>query len=66
MAFVVLRQAGAASTGDLETFARERLANYKRPRSWRLVDALPRNASGKVQKFALREREWQGREKRIN
>ncbi|MBT2640762.1 fatty acid--CoA ligase [Bacillus sp. ISL-41] len=31
------------------------LANYKRPRKYLFVDALPRNASGKIQKFMLRK-----------
>jgi HIP---CoA ligase len=32
------------------------MANYKVPRFVKLVDALPMNATGKVTKFALRER----------
>jgi fatty-acyl-CoA synthase len=40
---------------DLEAFTRERLAPYKVPKRWLFTDALPRNASGKVQKFRLRE-----------
>ncbi|RZV42328.1 MAG: fatty acid--CoA ligase, partial [Acidimicrobiales bacterium] len=34
-------------------WAREHMANYKVPRSIRFVESLPRNASGKVQKFKL-------------
>ncbi|KOP82891.1 fatty acid--CoA ligase [Cytobacillus solani] len=34
----------------------EELANYKRPRQYIFCDALPRNASGKIQKFMLRKR----------
>ncbi len=41
--------------GDIEAFCREHLAGYKRPRDVVLVDALPRNASGKVLKTRLRE-----------
>jgi malonyl-CoA/methylmalonyl-CoA synthetase len=33
---------------------KERLAGYKRPKLVRMVDALPRNAMGKVEKAALR------------
>ena len=45
-------------------FCRERLAHFKCPTDV-LFEALPRTSTGKVQKFALRERMWQGQEKRI-
>jgi len=44
------------SETDVIEFARVRLAGYKRPTVVEFVDALPRNASGKVLKTALRER----------
>jgi fatty-acyl-CoA synthase len=40
----------------LEAFARERLAPYKVPKRWVFADELPITASGKVQKFLVRER----------
>lgn len=56
MAFVVLRP-GASATGDeIVAWARDRMANYKAPRSVAIVDELPMNATGKVLKFELRER----------
>lgn len=42
---------------ELQQFARNRLAEYKRPRWVEFVDALPTTATGKVQRFKLRERE---------
>jgi benzoate-CoA ligase family protein len=42
--------------GELQQFARARLADYKRPRWVEFVDALPTTATGKVQRFKLRER----------
>lgn len=44
------------SLEDLDTFVAERLANFKRPRTIRLVDELPRNALGKVVKSHLLDR----------
>ncbi len=41
---------------EIESHCREHLAAYKRPRRVAIVDALPRNASGKVLKTVLRER----------
>jgi malonyl-CoA/methylmalonyl-CoA synthetase len=43
------------AVADLEAFAAERLAPYKRPRAVRVVDALPRNVMGKVLRGELRE-----------
>ena len=43
------------SPPDLIAWARDRMANFKVPRRVVEVEALPRNASGKVQKFKLRE-----------
>jgi acyl-CoA synthetase (AMP-forming)/AMP-acid ligase II len=50
-AWVVLR--GATSSDELRTFLLDRLADYKVPRRITVVDALPRNESGKVIKSRL-------------
>jgi long-chain acyl-CoA synthetase len=55
-AFVVLRPGRRPAPDELAAFAREHLAGYKLPRSFEFVDELPRTASGKVLKRALRER----------
>jgi len=47
--------ADAVTPAELEAFCRERLADYKVPRTYELVAALPRNALGKVLKRALRD-----------
>lgn len=54
-AHVVLRPGAVATSEDLIAWVRERLANFKVPRSVVLVDGLPRNASGKVLKTDLRQ-----------
>ena len=53
-AFVVLRPGMAESEANLIAWCRNNMANYKVPRSFALVDDLPRNAAGKVLKTALR------------
>jgi acyl-CoA synthetase (AMP-forming)/AMP-acid ligase II len=50
-------EASDALAEDLQAFAAERLADYKRPRRIVFVDALPRNATGKVVKRDLPGRE---------
>jgi fatty-acyl-CoA synthase len=47
---------GVAITGDgLAAFCTGRIATYKIPRHWKLVDAFPMTVTGKVQKFRMRE-----------
>jgi acyl-CoA synthetase (AMP-forming)/AMP-acid ligase II len=65
-ALVVLRPGTQASATDLIAFCRTRMAHYKCPTSVELRDALARTATGKLQKFKLREPYWQGRERRVN
>jgi fatty-acyl-CoA synthase len=63
-AFVELRAGHDVSEDDLISFCREHLAKFKCPAAVEFGE-LPRTATGKVQKFVLREHEWQGREKAI-
>ncbi|NYH77428.1 fatty-acyl-CoA synthase [Actinopolyspora biskrensis] len=53
-AVVVVHPGGRADTTELGEFLAERLGKYKVPRSIGLVDELPRGATGKVDKAALR------------
>ncbi len=53
-AYVVRRRGAEGTVEELLAWAKERLANFKVPRSVELVDDLPRNASGKVLKRELR------------
>ena len=65
LAYIVPRQqipATPALAAELRQFARTRLAEYKRPRWVEFVDALPTTATGKVQRFKLRERAAQEEE----
>lgn len=65
-ALVVLRPGTSTGPEELIEFCRDRLAHFKCPTSVELVDALPRTATGKLQKFRLRERYWAGHERRVN
>ena len=56
LAFVVLKPQMEASADELREHTLQLLARYKVPRQWRFVDALPRNATGKVVKDQLRAR----------
>jgi long-chain acyl-CoA synthetase len=52
--FVVLRKGSSATQADLIDFAKGRLAAYKYPREIEIVDELPKTASGKIMRRALR------------
>jgi len=54
-AAVVPKPGQTLTLDELAAWSRERLANYKVPRHLLLLDALPRTALGKSQKFMLRE-----------
>jgi len=65
-ALVVLKEGSAETVESLMAFCKANLAGFKRPTSLELVRELPRTATGKLQKFKLRERYWQGVGKRVN
>ena len=58
-AFVVLKPGRDADAlgHELQTFIKERLAPHKYPRAIEFIDELPKTATGKIQRFRLRERE---------
>lgn len=65
-ALVVCRSGVTANEDEVISFCRERLAHFKCPTSVEFLTELPRTATGKLQKFRLRERYWEGKEKRVN
>jgi fatty-acyl-CoA synthase len=65
-ALVVVREGHDVSERDLIDHCRDRLAHFKCPTSVEFRDELARTATGKLQKFKLREPYWADREKRVN
>jgi fatty-acyl-CoA synthase len=53
-AFIELRPGSSASEAEIIAFCRDHLAHFKAPRSV-VFDALPKTATGKIQKYLLRE-----------
>ena len=58
-AFVVLKPGHHATEAELQAFVKEKLAPYKYPRFIEFVSELPKTATGKIQRFKLRELENQ-------
>jgi len=52
---------GDVTVDELTSFVQERLADFKVPKDWELVDELPRDSAGKVKKRLLRDAHWAGR-----
>ncbi len=64
---VVVRKAGAEPTpAEIIAWSRTRIAAYKTPKSIDFIDALPRNASGKILRRELREPYWAGQARRVS
>ena len=64
-AIVVPKPGAEVSEADLIAFCREHLAHFKCPKRVAFIDALPRTATGKIQKNLLRERFWEDKSKRV-
>lgn len=58
-AYVVLKDGAQATEAELQAFVKEKLAPYKYPRFIEFVTELPKTATGKIQRFKLRELETQ-------
>jgi len=63
-AFVTLKPGQSATEQDIINFCRENIAHYKCLTAVDFVE-LPKTSTGKIQKFVLREKEWEGKESRI-
>ncbi|MFE5703576.1 AMP-binding protein [Rhodococcus koreensis] len=65
-ALVVLKPGAEATEAELIAWCKGRLAGYKAPTSVEFREQLVRTATGKLQKFKLREHYWEGRARQVN
>jgi acyl-CoA synthetase (AMP-forming)/AMP-acid ligase II len=65
-AIVVMKQGRKASSSDIIHFTRERIAGFKTPKTVDFIEALPRNASGKILRRHLRDQHWAGKDRQVN
>ena len=54
------------TSAEIIEHVRSQVAHYKAPDEVEFVTELPKTSTGKIQKFALREKEWAGHDKRIH
>lgn len=63
---LVIRKRGAeVSEEELISFCKSRVASYKKPKSVEFMNAFPKSAAGKVLKRELRQKYWEGRDRKI-
>ncbi|WP_225206385.1 fatty acid--CoA ligase [Novosphingobium huizhouense] len=65
-AVCVPKEGHSIDPASVITWARERIAGFKVPKSVDVMDALPRNPSGKILRRTLREPYWAGMERQVN
>jgi acyl-CoA synthetase (AMP-forming)/AMP-acid ligase II len=65
-ALVVLRDGHDTTDAEIIEFCRERMSHYKCPTSVEFRSELARTATGKLQKFKLRQPYWEGRDRQVN
>ena len=66
MALVVTTPGSSLTEADVIAYTKTKLAGYKCPKKVEFRDVLARTATGKLQKFKLREPYWEGKAKQIN
>ncbi|KAF0177521.1 MAG: AMP-dependent synthetase and ligase [Caulobacteraceae bacterium] len=64
-AVVVLKPGASPDAESIIAYARDKVAAFKVPKSIDFVEAIPRNASGKVLRRELRKPYWEGRERMV-
>jgi len=62
-AIIVLKPDAAVSEGEIIQFCRANMAHFKAPKEVEIVEALPKTATGKLQKYRLRQMYWKGPKK---
>jgi acyl-CoA synthetase (AMP-forming)/AMP-acid ligase II len=65
-AIVVLKDGQKATAEEIIQYCKHRIAHYKAPKSIDFMDALPKTGSGKIHKKGLREKYWEGYEKKVH
>ncbi|MBV9455174.1 MAG: long-chain-fatty-acid--CoA ligase [Rubrobacter sp.] len=64
-AFVTIKKGEEATEQEIIDFCKEHIARFKAPASVEFSEELPKTSTGKIQKFMLREKEWEGQERRV-
>jgi acyl-CoA synthetase (AMP-forming)/AMP-acid ligase II len=63
---VVLKPGQKTTEQEIIQFCKKRMAHYKAPKSIDFIETLPRTGSGKIHKKGLRDKYWEGYEKKVH
>jgi len=63
---VVLRPGQQTTEAEIIQFCKDRISHYKAPKSIDFIGALPRTGSGKIHKKSLRDKYWEGYDKKVH
>ena len=64
-AVVTLNEGASVTEDELIAFCKEKIARFKAPKSVEFVDSLPKNPSGKILKRELRDKYWEGSDRKV-
>lgn len=62
-AIIVLKENASVTEQEIIDYCRDNMAHFKAPKAVEFVDSLPKTATGKLQKYRLREQHWKGSKK---
>ena len=65
LAIIVLQPDATLTEDEVIRYCRDNMAHFKAPKAVKFVEALPKTATGKLQKYLLREMFWEG-ERKVN
>jgi fatty-acyl-CoA synthase len=65
-AFIITKSGTDLTDDEIISFCRERMAHFKCPKKVAFVEGFPKTSTGKIQKYLLREKEFEGRKKRVS
>ncbi len=65
LAVVAVRPGATVDEAELRDFCKQRIAGYKVPKAVEVVEALPKSGAGKILKKDLREKYWEGIDRRV-
>ena len=64
-AVVSLNEGATVTEQEIINFCKDKLARYKAPKSVEFVDVIPKNPSGKILKRELRDKYWEGSDRKV-